>query len=881
MNMNLLRPLAALFRKRKQDAEMTEELRAHVELRTRRNLASGMSPEEARYAAHRSFGGEEQIKERCRDERVRGLVWLEQFVQDVRYAARTLRKNPGFATVVVLTLALGIGANTAIFSVVHAVLLRGLPYNEPERVMRVLSTVGTNRGSTTAPDFVDWRSSAQSFEGMAAVSGQSYNLIGNGEPERISGARVSANYFEVLGLTPILGRAFTADEDKHGANRVALIGNGLWQRRYAGNPSVLGATIVLDREPYTIVGVLPAALELYANSVQVWTPLALTPRELGSTGNRRYAVTARLRPGVTREKAEAEMQTIARAIAEKRPNSNKGWGAIVVPIRDQVLGDIRQPLLILFGAVACVLLIACANVGNLLLARGEARHQEIAVRAALGAGRVRIARQLLTESLLLALLGGALGLWLASIGIDVLVRLLPATIPRLGQVAINGTVLVFTLGTVLLTGVLFGLAPSMRAARTDLNDALKKGGRTPGARTGKLRSGLVVAEMALALVLLIGAGLLARSFWRILSVDTGLRREPLVALQTSLPESRYPQPVTFANFGDAVLERLHALPDVQSVGLTSHVPLGSGGNSISVTILGRPPVEPQQLPNAHYRAVSAGYFSTLGIPVVAGRGFDDRDRASSTRVAVINQTMAQRLWPKENPIGHRFLLDDREKEPVEIVGVVANVKHFGPAADIQPEFFVPFAQGRESFWRFANRSFYIVVQPRGEIAAATSAVRRAVWSADSELPLYRVTTLQQLHRDSMAMPRVYGLLLSGFAMSALLLAAIGIYGVMAYTVAQRTREIGVRLALGASRPDVIKLIVGGGVRLALLGGGIGLLAALALTRLIASQLYQVSATDPEVFIGLAVLLIVIGLVACWLPARRAAKVDPMIALRAE
>jgi putative ABC transport system permease protein len=502
----------------------------------------------------------------------------------------------------------------------------------------------------------------------------------------------------------------------------------------------------------------------------------------------------------------------------------------------------------------------------------------MAVRAALGAGRGRIARQLLTESLLLAIAGSALGLVLASLGIDRLVGMLPAAVPRLGQVGIDGPVLAFTLLVALLTGVLFGVAPSLRAAKIDLNDALKRGGRTSCASAGRLRRGLVVAEVALALVLLIGAGLLGLSFWRIQAVDTGLRREPLLALQLALPESRYPDSARVTAFYETLLSRLRALPDAQSVGLTSHVPLDSGGFRIGVTILGRPPVSPQQSPAARYRAVSANYFATLGVPVVAGRGLDERDRRGGVRVAVINQTMAQRYWTKENPIGQRFTLDDNDPTPAEIVGVVTDVKHFGPVAENQPEFFMPFAQASDFL---LSRGLNVVVQPRGDIAYALATVRSTLRSLDPELPLYRVTTLQQLHRESVAMPRVYGALLGSFALAALLLAAIGIYGVIAYTVAQRQREIGVRIALGASRRDVLNLVVGDGVRLAVLGAGLGLLGALGLTRLIAAQLYNVSATDPEVFIGVTAVLIAIALLACWLPARRAAKLDPMVALRTE
>lgn len=803
--------------------------------------------------------------------------------QDLRYGLRMLLKHKGFTAVAALTLALGIGANTAIFSVVNAVLLHPLPYREADRLMVIWETSSRNqRSSVTAPNYLDWRDQNRAFEQIAAAAGASFNLTGGGDPQRLPGARVSANYFDVLGTKPVAGRSLLLADDQHGADRVVLLSYGLWQRRFGADPHILGQAILLDGEPHVVVGVMPEAIRFQSTSAQLWKPLALSPQDLAATGSHYLRVTGRLKPGVTREQAEAELKAIATQLEAKRPHSNTGWSVAVVPLRDQLVSDVRLSLFILLGAVGFVLLIACANIANLLLARAAARRKEMAVRLALGAGRWRLFRQLVTESVILAGLGGAVGLLLALLCLEMLVALLPGNIPRLGQVGIDSTVLGFTLGIALLTGLLFGLAPGLQASKPDLQDALKESGRaTAGPDRHRLRSALVVAEVAVTLVLLVGAGLMVRSFWRLQAVNPGFNPGTVFSLQMALPESRYPEPRQTAAFYQTVLEQVTALPDVQSAALCSQLPLGSRGFGIAVFIEGRPRLGPREVPMAHYRAVSADYFRVLRIPQVAGRWFNERDREGAVRVGIINETMARRYWSGEDPLGKRFTLDDNETTPIQIVGVVRDVKHFGLEAEAGPEFFVPHQQAPALFWRWVGGSLHLVVQPRTSASSVLAGIRRAIWSTDAQLPLYNVTSLERLLAESIGMRRVYMWLLAVFAVLALLLGAVGIYGVMTYTVSQRTHEIGIRMALGAQQRDVVKLVVKQGTLLTLTGTVIGLISAFVLTRVLSSLLFGVTATDPATFAMIPLLLVAVALLACYFPARRAAKVDPMVALRYE
>ncbi len=808
---------------------------------------------------------------------------METLWQDLKYGARQLARNPGFTIVAVLTLALGIGANTAIFSVVNAVLLRPFPYREADRVMVVVETLNNRRGGVTAPNFVDWREQNTVFEKMGAATGASFNLTGEGDPERLPGALISADYFPVLGVQPILGRLFLPEEDRPEANRVVLLSHALWQRRYGAAPTILGQTVVLDREPYTVVGVMPRALELTPGSSRLWVPLALGPRELSATGSHTLRVIARLKAGVSPERADAEMKTIAKGLEQKRPWSNTGWSVTLIPLPEQLVGNVRSSLLILLAAVGFVLLIACANVANLLLARAAERHKEMGIRIALGARRWHLLRQLLVESVLLFGVGAAVGLLFAYWGLDALSAGLPDTTPRLTQSSIDLTVLAFTLAVSVLTGVLFGLAPGLQASKTDPNDSLKEGARSPGHSPGRrrLRNSLVVSEVAASLVLLIAAGLLAKSFWLLHAVEPGFNPANLKSFQVSLPEARYPKPTQVVAFYQRVLDNVAALPGVDSAALASNIPLADSGFSLSVMLEGQPALPPDQTPTTFYRAVSNDYFRVMGIRQLRGRSFSVDDREGAVRVGIVNQTMATRLWPGQEALGQRFRLDDNGQTPVEVVGVVADVRHFGLDSDPRSELFIPYTQAPPIYWDWANRSLNLVVRQKAESAALASAVRGAIWSVDGDLPVYNVTSLDEVLEESVSTERVYTVLLSAFGVVALALAVIGVYGLMAYSVTQRTHEIGLRVALGARPRNILALIVSQGLVLVALGVGVGFAAAFGLTRFLGALLFGVSTTDALTFISVAVLLVLVALLACYLPARRAMRVDPMTALRYE
>ena len=808
---------------------------------------------------------------------------MEMLWQDLRYGARQLLRNPGFTTVAVLTLALGIGANTAIFSVINAVLLRPFPYPEADRVMVVAETLQNRRGGVTAPNFVDWREQNTVFEKMGAAEGASFNLVGGGDPERLPGARISAEYFQVLAVQPILGRAFLPEEDRPEANRVVLLSHALWQHRYGGDAGILGQAVVLDREPYTVIGVMPPALELTPGSSRLWVPLALGPRELSATGSHMLRVIARLKTGVSPQQAEAEMKTIAKGLEQKRPWSNTGWSVVLIPLPEQLVGNVRSFLLILSAAVGFVLLIACANVANLLLLRAAERQKEMGIRIALGARRWHLLRQLLIESMLLFGVGAAVGLLLAGWALDALLVGLPENTPRLAQTNIDVTVLAFTLAVAVLTGVLFGLAPGLQASKIDPHDSLKEGGRSASQSPGRrrLRSALVVSEVAASLVLLIAAGLLAKSFWLLHAVEPGFNPANLRSFQVSLPETRYPEPRQVVAFYQQVLESVAALPGVDSAALASNLPLADSGFDLAVMVEGQPPLPPDQTPTTFYRAISNDYFRVMGIPLLLGRNFSADDREGTARVGIINRTMATSLWPGLDAIGRRFRLDDNAQAPVEVVGIVADVKHFGLDSDPRPELFVPYAQAPPIYWRWADRSLNLVVRQKTESAGLASAVRGAIWSVDADLPVYNVTSLEQVLEESVASERVYTVLLATFGAVALALAVIGVYGLMAYSVAQRTHEIGLRMALGAHPRNIFTLIVGQGFALVVLGVGLGLAAALGLTRFLGTLLFGVSTTDALTFTAVAVLLVLVALLACYIPARRAMRVDPMTALRYE
>ena len=809
---------------------------------------------------------------------------MDALRQDLSYAWRILTRNPGFSAALVLVIGLGIGANTSIFSVVNAVLLKPLPYEDPDHLVHVREALRDRFGNVTAPNFADWSEQNHSFTALAARERANFTLTGEGEAERLTGLRVSASYFPLLGISPLQGRGFLPGDTAPGAPDVVLLSEGLWRSRFGADPKILGRAVSLDQRPYVVVGVMPAGIAFPTSVEQLYLPLVIGAEQLRQTGNHRLSVVGRLKPGVGLAQAASDMQAIAQRLETVRPHSNQGWSVDLAPLGERLVANARPSVLLLFGAVGFVALVACANVANLLLARAARRQREIAVRAAVGAGRLRLVRQLLSESLLIALLGGALGLMVAFWGVQALVLLLPAGIPRLGEVGIDATVLAFTLVLSLLTGLVFGLAPALSASGLAPRESLKEGARSAGGgrASERLRSGLMVAEVAIALLLLVGAGLLVRSFLRVRDVSPGFDARDLVALELSLPASAYPEPAQVSAFYRDALERIAALPGVTAAAATSNLPIASGGFSISVKREGVPaPARPSEVPTAFYRAVSPNYFAAFGIPLLRGRPFDGRDTAGALRVAIVNATMARQLWPGQDPIGKRFTLDESEASPIEVVGVSSDVRAFGLDSEPAPELHVPYAQGSTSFWTWTGRSLTLALRGSGNAAALAPALRAMIAALDKDLPVYNVRTMDEVLAASVASRSASMLLIGIFAAAALILAAVGLYGVVSYAVGQRTHEFGVRMALGAGQRDVVRLVLGRGVKLAVLGLLLGSVGALALSRLLARLVYGISPRDPLTYVGVGLLLLAVSLVASYLPARRAARVEPVTALRYE
>ncbi len=792
--------------------------------------------------------------------------------QDLRYSLRTLWKRPGFALIAVAVLALGIGANTAIFSVVNAVLLRPLPYTDPARLVMLWENdtqEGNDRNPVAPANFADW----QKQNGVCAelayyAQPAGVNVTSGGEPERLIGAGVAPNIFTLLGAQPLRGRTFSASE---AAGTEVVISYGLWQRRFGGAPNVIGQHLTLDGDSFDVVGVMPPQFQLPEESELWWANLN---GSLTTMRARHFLrVLGRLKSGVTLAQARADFATIARQLEQQYPDTNAGYGVNVITLQDQFVGSVRPALLVLLGAVAFVLLIACANVANLLLVRAAARQREMAIRAALGAGRLRLVRQLLTESMLLALTGGAAGLLLALWGVDLLAGLGAASIPRAEHIGVDGRVLGFTFLMTLLTGLIFGLVPAWAASKTDVQEALKEGGRGATGRRG-LRGLLVVSELACALVLLTGAGLMIKSFLRLQAVAPGFDPGHVLTMQLSLPESKYAAAPQVAAFYGQLVERVAALPGVRAAGAISRLPLAGDRSTSGLLVEGRPSAAGQQ-EEVHFRVVTSDYFRALNIPLRAGRELGERDKPDAPQVVLINETMAHKYWPGADPIGKRVKLGpNAQGDWIAIAGVVGDVRNFGLDIDAKPEVYAPYQQSPQGRMR-------LVLRVNGDPLSLVPAVRAAVRSLDPELPFSQVATMEQLLARSVAQRRLSVVLLGVFAGTALLLAALGLYGVMAYTVTQRTHEIGLRMALGAQAADVLRLILKQGLALAVIGVGVGLVAALALTRVLASLLYGVSTTDPLTFVGVPLLLIMVALIACYIPARRATKVDPMVALRYE
>ncbi|HVG31967.1 MAG TPA: ABC transporter permease [Pyrinomonadaceae bacterium] len=808
------------------------------------------------------------------------------FFQDLRYGFRMLVKRPGFTVIAVLALALGIGANTAIFSVVNAVLLRPLPYKDPQRIVAVWETnpqLGAemrNRNEVAMGNFLDWRAQNQTFERMGALFYSNANLTGTGEPERLQSVVVTTDLFEVLGVQPALGRSFRPEEENVASPRVVVLSHGLWQRRFGSDPAVVGRNLTINGNQVTIVGVMPQGFQLqFPTSMQVemWMPMRIDTATQADRNAHYLYVLARLKEGVSLEQSQAAMTSIAGQLQQQFPETNADKGAHVVSLHKQLVGNVQPYLYVLFAAVGFVLLIACANVANLLLARVAARHKEVAIRIALGASRWRLIRQLLTESILLAAAGGVLGLLLAYWGIDLLVALTPGDVPRLNEIGLHAPVFAWTLLVSILTGVLFGLAPALQASKPDLNESLKESGRTSaGLERSRLRSTLVVSEVALALVLLVCAGLMIKSFMRLQQVSPGFESKNLLTMNISLPRQKYPDAQKANGFYNQLFERVRAVPGVESVGGVDPLPLSGSNGTTSFVVEGGPMLALADRPEVGERSVTPAYFQTMRIPVLKGRAFTEQDRENTPRVMIVNEALARRYWPNEEVLGKRLGFEDDASKQTwwEIVGVVGNVKHERLDMEAKPEIFFPYEQSPRNFMS-------LVVRTTSDPSMMITGVRDQVLAIDKDQPVFDIKTMDQRLSKAVAQSRFIMLLLGLFSALALILAAVGIYGVMAYVVSQRTHEIGIRMALGAQSRDVLRMVVRQGMTLTFIGVAIGLVAAFALTRLMSSLLYGVTATDPLTFITVALVLSIVALLAIFIPARRATRVDPMEALRYE
>jgi putative ABC transport system permease protein len=874
--------LGGLFRKQQRDREMAEELECNLQLHIADNLARGLSPEEARRQALLKLGGLEQAKELYRDRR--GLPALESFFRDLRYALRTLRSNPGFAAVAILTLALGIGANSAIFSVANALLLKPLPFANLDRLVAVRESLphqGLKATAVSPADFLDWTRQQSAFLHIAAYRVRSVTLTGGGEPELLRATFVSPDFFSALQTNAAHGRVLLPEESQPGRDRAVVISDGLWKRRFAGAPGVVGSEITLDGRAVTVVGILPLGFG-FPFGTDIWGPLALSPQQWEQRDTRNLYVLAQLKPGVAVAQAQADMQGVAQRIEQQHPLTNTGLAVSVIPLRDLQSAFSRPLLLVLLGMAGFLLLIACANVASLLFARSAARAKEIALRTALGASRGRIVRQLLAESLALSLLGGAAGLLLARWAADYVRASLPPGIARhmtgWDRIGLDGGVLALTMALALLTTLLFGLLPALRTSRPDLNATLKEGGRLSGAgRRSRVWSALVAIEVALALVLLAGAGLTVKGFWRILRMFDGADPASILVLQTGLPESKYKDPQRITDFYEQVAARMAAMPGVTSVSTASNTPLNNRPNpTIELLIEGRPTLQPGERQPADLVTVSPGFFETLGIPLLRGRAFAHTDAALASPVAIISEMAARRYWPNEDPLGRRIRRSSASGDPqwITIVGIAADVKQGWFDKEIRPQLYLPAAQSPRLGMTFLLRA------SAAPMTLARDA-RAQVLAVDPHQPIEHLQTLEQMFIEETSPFRFAAELMLAFGAIALLLAAVGVFGVMSYSVSQRTQEIGVRIALGARRGDVLRLIVLQSMRIAALGLAAGLPLSLLLGRLMASQLFGVVALDLPVLGVIALLLAGVALAASCIPTIRAARVDPMLALRCE
>ncbi|HVB87121.1 MAG TPA: ABC transporter permease [Candidatus Dormibacteraeota bacterium] len=879
------RQIRMLFHREKFHRDLDEEMRLHIELRERELREAGLSPDAAHTAARKTFGNALALREASQDSW--GWAWLEHLAQDLRFAFRILRKSPGFTAVAILTLALGIGANTAIFSVVYGVLLQPLPYKDASRLVVLNETtpkVGTV--SVSYPNFLDWRAQSHDFSQMAAVHDVGFNLAGVTQPENISGEAVSPNFLSMIGVRPFLGRDFDASEEKPGTAPVVLLSYELWQSHMGGDRNAIGRTITLDGRSFTIVGVLPPKFRSL-DKTDVMLPIGVWATNNSEEANERgergdMIAIGRLAPNITFAQAHTEMEGIAARLAKEYPASNDQFGVALQTVRNAFVGDARPAILVLFGAVMFVLLIACANVANLFLVRGAARAKEIALRMAFGASRSRIIRQMLTESFVLAFLGGALGLTLAIGGIRGITHLIPMDMLSGASVNLNGAVLFFAAGIIVLAAFIFGLAPAMHSTRPDVQSELKEGGRTASASAAqnKLRGALAIAEISLALILLVGAGLMMKSLYKLLSVDPGFQPDHVLTMEMELRAQQYSKDPAILNFWQQLLDRVRALPGVGNAAVGTVIPLTDAHSRTDVTIEGMALPKPGNYPHPDYHEVSPGFIGTLGIPLLRGRTFTDADKQGAPLVGMVNAKLAKQYWPNEDPIGKRFMFghpDPTSKSPpkwITVVGVVGDTKLYGLANPSRLEVYVSSLQYPDSGMR-------LVVKSRVDPASLISAIRAAVATIDKDQPIFAISTMNQLVSDSVATRRITLVLLGLFSALALVLAAIGIYGVISYSVAQRTHEIGIRMALGAQHTDVLRMVLKQGAKIAIAGVAIGVAASLGLMQLMSSLLFGVSAGDPLTFTGVAILLVLVALLACYIPARRALRVDPMVALRYE
>jgi putative ABC transport system permease protein len=878
---DLLFRVRSLFRAKGVEADLDDELRFHLGQQREKYRKSGLTKEEALRRVRLEFGGLDQLKEECRE--ARGVQLVETLIQDVRYALRTLRKSTTFTCVALLTLALGIGANTAIFSVVYAVLLRPMPYQDPSRVMVLNETtpkVGTV--SVSYPNFLDFRAQSHGFSEMAAVNGVEFNLAGVSQPENISGEAVSTNFLSMLGVRPVLGRDFDPSEEKAGSAPVVLLSYALWQSHFGGEQNAIGRAISLDGRGFTVIGVLPPDFRSIDKTdviepIGVWLTGNSESTERGDRGD--MVVVGRLAAGVGIAQARAEMEGIAARLAQAYPASNDQCGVMLQPIREVFVSDLRPTLLVLSCAVMFVLMIACANVANLFLMRGAGRTKEIALRIAIGASRGRIVRQMLAESLVLAFLGGLLGLVLAIEGIHGILRLIPIGMLAGAKVEVNAAVLLFACGAMVLSALTFGLTPALHSTNAGQSE-LKQGGRTASAGAGqnRWRGALVIAEVALALILLVGAGLMLKSLYRLLSVDPGFRPDRVLTMEMSLRTSQYEKDPSVLNFWQQVLDRVRALPGVEAAALGTLVPLTNEHSRTDITIEGMALPKPGSFPHPDYHVVSPEYVRALGVELLRGREFRDADNENAPRVGMINAMVAREFFLHENPVGKRFVFGHPSaKNPpkwITIVGVVGDTKLYGLANPARLEVYIPFRQSADNHMNLVIRS---AVDP----AAMTSAIRAVVGSIDKDQPIFAIATLGQLVENSVSTRRLTLILLGLFSALALLLAAVGIYGVIAYSVAQRTREIGIRMALGARSGDVLRMILAHGAKIVGAGVGIGMFASFGLTRLMSNLLFSVSAADPVTFAAVAIGLVLVAMLACYIPARRTLRVDPATTLRYE